>query len=215
MVATVRKARAARFSVNSAAVADILDVLARHNPGISRSVLKGKSKVVAAVTAAAVRLSDEQQRQILAHAILSAVKARRSRYYPDGHIREKVKFVNDRMDGEYISYFENGHVREHEYYRNGRLDGRYEIFYKTGHLKLMENFRNGKFDGEYICFTKTGRSRKKGSSKTTNGTVNISPITETGRSGKKPPIKTEIVWESFFPSMKTSAALWGVARSSL
>lgn len=67
MVATVRKAGATRFNVNSAAVADILDVLARHNPGISRSVLKGKSKVVAAVTAAAVRLSDEQQRQILAH----------------------------------------------------------------------------------------------------------------------------------------------------
>jgi len=67
MVATVRKAGAAQFNMNSAAVADILDVLARHNPGISRSVLKGKSKVVAAVTAAAVRLSDEQQHQILAH----------------------------------------------------------------------------------------------------------------------------------------------------
>jgi hypothetical protein len=68
MVATVRKSGGgAQFNVNSAAVADILDVLARHNPGISRSVLKGKSKVVAALTAAAVRLSDEQQRQILTH----------------------------------------------------------------------------------------------------------------------------------------------------
>lgn len=68
MVATARKTGdGARFNVNSAAVADILDVLARHNPGISRSVLKGKSKVIAALTAAAVRLSDEQQRQILAH----------------------------------------------------------------------------------------------------------------------------------------------------
>jgi len=68
MVATVRKSEAAKqVNVGSAAVADILDVLARHNPGISRSVLKGKSRVVAAVTAAAVRLSDEQQRQIVAH----------------------------------------------------------------------------------------------------------------------------------------------------
>lgn len=68
MVATARKTGdGTRFNVNSAAVADILDVLARHNPGISRSVLKGKSKVIAALTAAAVRLSDEQQRQILAH----------------------------------------------------------------------------------------------------------------------------------------------------
>ncbi len=68
MVATVRKSEPPRqFNVSSAAVADILDVLARHNPGISRSVLKGKSRVVAAVAAATVRLSDEQQRHIVAH----------------------------------------------------------------------------------------------------------------------------------------------------
>lgn len=68
MVATVRKSGdGAQISLSSAAVADILDVLARHNPGISRSALKGKSKVVAAMTRAAVGLSDEQQRQILVH----------------------------------------------------------------------------------------------------------------------------------------------------
>ncbi len=66
VVATVRKSRIeTRINVSSAAVADILDVLARHNPGISKAALKGTSKVVAAVTAASVRLSDEQQRRIL------------------------------------------------------------------------------------------------------------------------------------------------------
>ena len=68
MVATVRKSSVEKqVNVNRAVVAGILDVLARHNPGISKTALKGKSRVVAAVTAAAVRLSDEQQRQILAH----------------------------------------------------------------------------------------------------------------------------------------------------
>lgn len=68
MVATARKPGSDKqLSVSCAAVADILDVLARHNPGIPRATLKDKSKVVAAVTAAAVRLSDEQQRRILAH----------------------------------------------------------------------------------------------------------------------------------------------------
>ena len=66
VVATVRKSRIeTRINVSSAAVADILDVLARHNPGISKAALKGKSKVVAAVTAAAVRLLDEEERRIL------------------------------------------------------------------------------------------------------------------------------------------------------
>lgn len=68
MVATVRKSGIEKqVNVSRAVVADILDVLARHNPGISKTALKGKSRVVAAVTAAAVRLSDEQQRQILTH----------------------------------------------------------------------------------------------------------------------------------------------------
>lgn len=68
MVATARKPGTDKqLSVSRAAVADILDVLARYNPGIPRATLRDKSKVVAAVTAAAVRLSDEQQRRILAH----------------------------------------------------------------------------------------------------------------------------------------------------
>lgn len=68
MVATARKSGTdLQLNVSRAAVADILDVLARHNPGVSKAALKGKSKVVAAVAAAAVRLTDEQQRHILAH----------------------------------------------------------------------------------------------------------------------------------------------------
>jgi hypothetical protein len=68
MVATARKSGTDKqLNVSRAAVADILDVLARHNPGVPKATLKGTSKVVAAVAAAAVRLSEEQQRRILAH----------------------------------------------------------------------------------------------------------------------------------------------------
>lgn len=68
MVAAARKSVIETpINMSSAAVADILDVLARHNPGVSKAALKRKSRVVAAVTAAAVRLSDEQQQRILAH----------------------------------------------------------------------------------------------------------------------------------------------------
>lgn len=68
MVATARKPDTdKKLNVSRAAVADILDVLARHNPGISRSVWKDHSRLVAAVTAAAVRLPREQRRKILAN----------------------------------------------------------------------------------------------------------------------------------------------------
>lgn len=68
MAATARKPGTdMQLNVSRAAVSDILDVLARHNPGVPKAALKGKSKVVAAIAAAAVRLSEEQQRRILAH----------------------------------------------------------------------------------------------------------------------------------------------------
>ena len=68
MVATARKPGTnMQLNVSRAAVSDILDVLARHNPGVPKAALKNKSKVVAAIAAAAVRLSEEQQRRILAH----------------------------------------------------------------------------------------------------------------------------------------------------
>lgn len=68
MVATARKPGTdMQLNVSRAAVADILDVLARHNPGVPKAALKDKSKIVAAVAAAAVHLSEEQQRRILTH----------------------------------------------------------------------------------------------------------------------------------------------------
>lgn len=56
-----------RFAVNPAAMDDILKVLARHNPGLSKSALKATGKVVAAISAATARLTAEQQRQIVFH----------------------------------------------------------------------------------------------------------------------------------------------------
>lgn len=67
MVAAARKSGgAASGGLNPSAVADVLQVLARHNPGLSQAALAATGKVVAAVTAAAARLPVDQQRQIAA-----------------------------------------------------------------------------------------------------------------------------------------------------
>jgi hypothetical protein len=58
---------ASQLSVSRATVADIVDVLAKHNPGLSKSALETTGKAVAALSAAAARLSPEQQRQIVDH----------------------------------------------------------------------------------------------------------------------------------------------------
>jgi hypothetical protein len=80
MVAVTRKSQVdTRIGVNPAAVADVLKVLARHNPGLSKPALAATGKVMAVVSAVAARLSVEQQRRIaadeteLAHIVEAAV----------------------------------------------------------------------------------------------------------------------------------------------
>ncbi|WP_457663890.1 hypothetical protein [Sinorhizobium medicae] len=46
---------------------DILEVLARHNPGLSKTALKATGKVMAAISAATAQLTTEQQRKIVSH----------------------------------------------------------------------------------------------------------------------------------------------------
>ncbi|CCM78482.1 hypothetical protein [Rhizobium mesoamericanum] len=67
MVATARKSQHnGGIEVDKAVVADVLKVLARHNPRLSKAALAATGKVMAAISAATARLSAEQQRRIAA-----------------------------------------------------------------------------------------------------------------------------------------------------
>lgn len=95
MVAATRKSQiGARLEVNPAAVADVLKVLARHNPGLSKPALVATGKVMAVVSAVAARLSVEQQRRIaadeteLAHIVEAAVAELAAK---PGHALEEVR----------------------------------------------------------------------------------------------------------------------------
>ncbi|MDH0117682.1 hypothetical protein PCC82_24745 (plasmid) [Agrobacterium deltaense] len=67
MVTSVRRSSATSLSgLNPAAIADVVEVLARHNPRLSKTALAATGRVVAAVTAATARLAADQQRRIVA-----------------------------------------------------------------------------------------------------------------------------------------------------
>jgi hypothetical protein len=80
MGVSARKSPArSRMKMNRAAIADVVEVLARHNPTLSKTALAATGKVFAVVSAAAARLSADQQRRIVAdeemleHAVEAAV----------------------------------------------------------------------------------------------------------------------------------------------
>lgn len=67
MVAATRKSdNGGQNSVSPAAIKEVVKVLARHNPHLSKPALTATGKIVAAVSAAAARLSVQQQKEIVA-----------------------------------------------------------------------------------------------------------------------------------------------------
>jgi hypothetical protein len=77
MATTISKSSARSLpGLNSAVVADVIEVLARHNPRLSETALAATGRVVAAVSAATARLAADQQRQIVAdeHQLAQAVE---------------------------------------------------------------------------------------------------------------------------------------------
>ena len=64
MTASNARKSAGPLAVTKSAVNDIVAILAKYNPGAPKSALKVTGRAVAALSAAAGRLSREQQRQI-------------------------------------------------------------------------------------------------------------------------------------------------------
>lgn len=101
MSAAARKARNdARIGVDPAVVADVVKVLARHNPRLSKTALAATGKVMAALSAATARFSLEQQKQIVAdegeltHAVAAVVEglaAKRAKALIDLPIEKPVE----------------------------------------------------------------------------------------------------------------------------
>ena len=62
-----KSAGGSQLAVSKSAVSYIVMVLAKHNPGLSKSALKSTGRAFVALSAAAGRLSPDQQRKIVAH----------------------------------------------------------------------------------------------------------------------------------------------------
>jgi hypothetical protein len=69
MSATVRKSSGGdgQIIINAAAAAEIVKVLARHNPGASKTALTAAKAVISAISGVASRLSSKKQHAIVAH----------------------------------------------------------------------------------------------------------------------------------------------------
>ena len=66
----------------------------------------------------------------------SPVHVVKTQYYPNGHIRNRITYINDTLrDGKAISYDENGNLDEIAYYIKGESDSVIIIYYPNGGIR--------------------------------------------------------------------------------
>ena len=64
-------------------------------------------------------------------------------YYPNGNIKEKVFFADNKMNGEAIKYYENGVVKEKAYFINDKQEKEHFFYDEKGKLIKTDIYKNG------------------------------------------------------------------------
>ena len=65
-------------------------------------------------------------------------------YYPNGDIREKGSFDNDKKSGKWVEYFTDGKIMNEHNFLNDQFDGVQKTFYTNGNIETEAVFREGK-----------------------------------------------------------------------
>ncbi len=84
----------------------------------------------------------------------------KTEYYPNGQIRIKGTYKNNKRDGEWIYYFEDGKVWSQGTFKDGKSDGVFTVYNKDGSLFMRSSYKNGKPDGKWL-FYENNRLKKE------------------------------------------------------
>ena len=83
-------------------------------------------------------------------------------YYPDGKIKSKGKYLNNRKNGKWTFYFQDGSYEQKGRYKNGKLSGDWTWFFENGNIKREEHYYNGKEEGLFIEYNQNEEIISKG-----------------------------------------------------
>ena len=81
-------------------------------------------------------------------------------YYADGTVQSEASYVNDVLDGAYITYFANGKVKTGKNYSQGILDGYVREYYATGLMKEEYFVKTGIKDGSQRRYFENGQLKE-------------------------------------------------------
>lgn len=84
-------------------------------------------------------------------------------YYPNGNLKNKITFENNRPNGYAIMYHDNGKVSEEGLWKNNRWVGDYKLYYENGQVAQEFKFNvSGKREGGQKYYYENGQTMIEG-----------------------------------------------------
>lgn len=77
-------------------------------------------------------------------------------YYSNGHISERISWVNDIRNGTWEQYFDNDVLKLSGHYIHGKLEGGFLVNYDTGERYLTGNYTNDQRHGKWTFYRQDG-----------------------------------------------------------
>ncbi|MGA9648569.1 toxin-antitoxin system YwqK family antitoxin [Pedobacter sp.] len=95
------------------------------------------------------------------------------KFFPSGKQKENYKYIDGKLDGDYIAYYENGNLKEtRKTYIKDLIQGELKLYYETGKIKMEEQYKDDLRDGQSISYHP-------------NGAINCTVLFVNGKEGVK------------------------------
>ncbi len=79
----------------------------------------------------------------------------------DGKLSHTVNYLNDELEGKYISYYKSGGVDFEYFNKKGKLNGVYKDYNEYGALVEVKNFAAGVLEGDYKSYYNIGKEAEE------------------------------------------------------
>jgi len=83
-------------------------------------------------------------------------------FYPEGEVRAKGSYDENRRSGRWTFYFKNGAVEQKGRYERGRFQGLWIWYYANGNTWREESYFNGREDGLFVEYDRDGNILTQG-----------------------------------------------------
>jgi antitoxin component YwqK of YwqJK toxin-antitoxin module len=78
------------------------------------------------------------------------------KYYPDGTLAEKVSYINNRRNGEWVQYWPDRKICLKANYINGKLEGSFVVYFDNDKPQYVGQYKNDARTGTWKIFNPDG-----------------------------------------------------------